>query len=129
MSRDDILRDAAAAAFAFPESVGELLEETHFFVRRFVVVTDVQADVIALWNAHSYVFYLARATPYLHVWSPDTGRVTHPSYIGQFAGPYLFASGAKRGGYARQARRASLKPGRRPSTRSARRLPRGAEAG
>ncbi len=34
----------------------------------------------------------------LHVWSPDTGLVTHTSYIGQFDGPYLFASGAKRGG-------------------------------
>ena len=34
----------------------------------------------------------------LHVWSPATGVVTHTSYIGEFDGPYLFASGARRGG-------------------------------
>jgi 3',5'-cyclic-AMP phosphodiesterase len=34
----------------------------------------------------------------LHVWSAETGLVTHTSYIGQFDGPYLFASGAKRAG-------------------------------
>jgi len=34
----------------------------------------------------------------LHIWSPQTGLVTHTSYIGDFDGPYLFASGAKRAG-------------------------------
>jgi 3',5'-cyclic-AMP phosphodiesterase len=34
----------------------------------------------------------------LHVWSAETGLVTHTSYIGQFDGPYLFATGAKRAG-------------------------------
>jgi len=34
----------------------------------------------------------------LHVWSPATGVVTHTSYIGELDGPYLFASGARRGG-------------------------------
>ena len=35
---------------------------------------------------------------HLHVWSPATGLVTHTSYIGEFDGPYLFASGARRAG-------------------------------
>jgi len=34
----------------------------------------------------------------LHVWSADTGVVTHTSYIGDFDGPYLFANGARRAG-------------------------------
>ena len=34
----------------------------------------------------------------LHVWSSKTGLITHTSYIGQFEGPYLFATGAGRGG-------------------------------
>jgi 3',5'-cyclic AMP phosphodiesterase CpdA len=34
----------------------------------------------------------------LHVWSAGTGLITHTSYIGEFDGPYLFASGARRGG-------------------------------
>jgi hypothetical protein len=34
----------------------------------------------------------------LHAWSPPTGLVTHTSYIGEFDGPYLVASGAKRAG-------------------------------
>ncbi len=29
---------------------------------------------------------------YLHIWSADTGVVTHTSYIGEFAGPYPFKS-------------------------------------
>jgi hypothetical protein len=69
-----VSRDGAVVeAFRFPESIGELLEETRWFFRRFVVVTDLQADAVALWNAHTYVFDLARATPYLHFWSPEPG--------------------------------------------------------
>jgi len=34
----------------------------------------------------------------LHVWSSETELITHTSYIGQFDGPYLFATGARRGG-------------------------------
>jgi len=32
----------------------------------------------------------------LHVWSAETGLVSHTSYIGDFDGPYLFANGSKR---------------------------------
>jgi 3',5'-cyclic AMP phosphodiesterase CpdA len=31
----------------------------------------------------------------LHVWRPDTGLVTHTSYIGEFAGPYPFYEDGK----------------------------------
>ena len=32
----------------------------------------------------------------LHVWSAETGLVSHMSYIGDYDGPYLFATGMKR---------------------------------
>lgn len=53
--------------------LGVLLEEIRGFVRRFVVVGAVELDAIALWAAHSYVFDLAYATPYLHAHSPEPG--------------------------------------------------------
>jgi 3',5'-cyclic-AMP phosphodiesterase len=34
----------------------------------------------------------------LHVWSGETGLVSHTSYIGDYDGPYLFANGMKRAG-------------------------------
>jgi hypothetical protein len=73
MSREEILREAAAAVYGFPTSIRTLLEETREFFRRFVVVSELQADTIALWVAHTYVFDVAKATPYLHFWSPDPG--------------------------------------------------------
>src|SRR6266508_2412576 len=59
MSREEILRDAAA--HTFPTSIGTLLEETRSFFRRYVVADDVHYDAVALWIAHSHVFSTARA--------------------------------------------------------------------
>jgi hypothetical protein len=50
-----------------------LLDRTVVFVRRFVVIEVVQVDAVALWNAHSYVYEYAAATPYLHPHSPEQG--------------------------------------------------------
>ena len=78
MSRRVALDDfnLIAAPFVPPEWDGELaqlLEETRTFFRRFIVVGEHEADAVALWVAHSYVFATARATPYLHLWSPEAG--------------------------------------------------------
>jgi Protein of unknown function (DUF3631) len=58
--------------------LADLLNETKTFVRRFVVVGETELDAIALWNAHTYVFDAARATPYLHPHSPEpeSGKTT-----------------------------------------------------
>jgi hypothetical protein len=53
--------------------LADLLEETKVFVRRFVVVVESELVAIALWNAHTFVFQTATATPYLHVFSPEPG--------------------------------------------------------
>jgi hypothetical protein len=53
--------------------LGDLLDETRAYVRRFVVVAETELDAIALWVAHTYVFDLGYATPYLHAHSPEPG--------------------------------------------------------
>jgi hypothetical protein len=53
--------------------LAKLLADARKLFRQFVVLDDVQADTVALWIAHTYVFDTARATPYLHFWSPDSG--------------------------------------------------------
>lgn len=53
--------------------LAELLNETRLFVRRFVVIGDSELDAITLWNAHTFVYDTAAATPYLHPYSPEPG--------------------------------------------------------
>jgi len=53
--------------------LGDLLENIRVFIRRFVVVAGVELDAITLWAAHSYVFDVAYATPYLNAHSPEPG--------------------------------------------------------
>lgn len=48
----------------------ELLDEIRQFVRRFVVLTDAQVAVVALWVAHTYAIESFETTPYLHICSP-----------------------------------------------------------
>jgi hypothetical protein len=53
--------------------LADLLEQTMAFVRRFVVIGETELVAIALWNAHTFVYDLAPATPYLHPHSPEPG--------------------------------------------------------
>lgn len=50
-----------------------LLDQTVSFTRRHVVMTSTELDAVALWNAHTYVYETAPATPYLHPHSPEPG--------------------------------------------------------
>ena len=43
-----------------PASLAEVLDHAMSFVRRFVVLTDPQAIVVALWLAHVFAFELRR---------------------------------------------------------------------
>ena len=43
------------------------------FFSRHVVVESHEADAVALWIAHTYVYETARATPYIYFCSPDPG--------------------------------------------------------
>lgn len=63
----------AASNAPTPDELRALLADTRSFFRRFIVVNEVQADAVALWVAHTYVYETARATPYLHFHSPESG--------------------------------------------------------
>jgi hypothetical protein len=48
---------------------GTLLDDVRAFTRRFVVMSDDQADAVALWTAHTHAVAAADSTPYLAVTS------------------------------------------------------------
>lgn len=50
-----------------------LLDKTGVCVRRYVVLGPHELIATALWNAHTYTYECARATPYLHATSPEPG--------------------------------------------------------
>ena len=57
-----------------PESapdLGELLDELAGFVRRFVVMSEAQADAAAVWIVHTHCFDVAEQTPYLAISSVE----------------------------------------------------------
>lgn len=49
----------------------ELLDSVAKFIRRFVVVTPDQVDVVALWVAHTWAFEASDQTPYLAILSAE----------------------------------------------------------
>ena len=57
----------------FPDPVqgAALLEAFVSFLRRFVIVSEAQADAIALWILHGYCIEAAFATPYLAITSAE----------------------------------------------------------
>lgn len=55
--------DADAPAAALPA----LLDDLVAYIRRFVVLSEAQAQALALWVCHTYVMDAADLTPYLHI--------------------------------------------------------------
>jgi hypothetical protein len=56
-------------AGALRAEAGTLLDDVRAFMRRFVVMSDAQADAVALWTAHTHAVAAAETTPYLAVTS------------------------------------------------------------
>jgi hypothetical protein len=52
---------------------GELLEACRAWIRRYIVVSDEQAVIMAAWTLHTYVFDAFEVTPYLFISSPEKG--------------------------------------------------------
>jgi len=52
---------------------GELLETCRMWIRRYIVVSDEQALIMAAWILHTYVFDAFEVTPYLFISSPEKG--------------------------------------------------------
>jgi hypothetical protein len=50
---------------------GVLLEDVGRFIRRFVMLTEIQADTLALWTAHTHAIKAADTTAYLAITSAE----------------------------------------------------------
>jgi hypothetical protein len=50
---------------------GELLENCRALIRRYFVVSEDQAVIMAVWVLHTYVFDAAEITPYIHITAPE----------------------------------------------------------
>jgi hypothetical protein len=50
---------------------GKLLETCRVWIRRYIVVSDEQAVIMAAWTLHTYVFDAAETTPYIHITAPE----------------------------------------------------------
>jgi hypothetical protein len=64
-------REALGNAVSATQIIAPVLDALATFVRRFVVVSEAQACITALWVVHTHVFDAADATPYLSVTSPE----------------------------------------------------------
>ena len=63
--------DRPAPKFISPVGLASLLENVRTFIRRYVVLSDAQADAITLWTAHTHAFDAAESTPYLAITSAE----------------------------------------------------------
>ena len=52
-------------------SGAEILDKFVLFIRRFVALSDEQADMAALWVVHTHAVDAADCTPYLHIKSAE----------------------------------------------------------
>lgn len=52
-------------------SGAELLDQVYAFVRRFLVVSESQARLVALWIVHTHIFSVFNYTPYLEITSAE----------------------------------------------------------
>lgn len=50
---------------------GELLETCRAWIRRYIVVSEEQAVILATWELHTYAFDAAETTPYIHITAPE----------------------------------------------------------
>lgn len=62
--------DHVAVAHARHEDGSELLSNLSTFLRRYMILSQAQADVCALWCVHTEAFEAAESTPYLHISAP-----------------------------------------------------------
>jgi hypothetical protein len=79
----------------------DLFNDTVAFIKKYLVLTDEQADTLALWVAHTHAFEAADCTPYMHISSAEksSGKtlllevlellVAKPWLTGRTTGPAL----------------------------------------
>jgi hypothetical protein len=81
--------------WAEPVDGAALLDEITRRVREYVIVSDVQADAIALWNVHTHAFEAAETSPKLVVKSPQkrSGKSRLVEVLERTTARALFVSG------------------------------------
>jgi len=57
----------------FHSETAALLDSCRGFVRRYVVLTADQLNVVAAWILHTWAMDVAECTPYLHITAPEKG--------------------------------------------------------
>jgi hypothetical protein len=62
---------AAAAPEDVESPTSALLDICRIWIRRYIVVTEEQAVVLAAWLLHTYTFGAAETTPYIHITAPE----------------------------------------------------------
>lgn len=61
----------SAAKIDPPAPIAELLDAVKDFTTKYVILTDSQADALALWIAHTHTIDAAEATPYIEITSAE----------------------------------------------------------
>ena len=52
-------------------STANLLTQCREWIRRYIVVSEEQAVIMAVWTLHTYAFAAAETTPYIHITAPE----------------------------------------------------------
>jgi hypothetical protein len=63
--------EAAPGPEKEPPDLAALLGDVVAFIRRYVVLSDAQGDVVAIWIVHTWALDAAETTPYLSITSPE----------------------------------------------------------
>jgi hypothetical protein len=63
----------ANAPNAISDRTAKLLESCCAWVRRYVVLSDDQINILAVWTLHTWAIDAADFTPYLHITAPEKG--------------------------------------------------------
>jgi putative DNA primase/helicase len=74
VTADDVGPEIAAAIglqSLIEKDTAELLEICKQWVRRYVIVSDEQAVILAAWILHTWTFEAAETTPYIHITAPE----------------------------------------------------------
>jgi hypothetical protein len=74
VTAEDAGREVAAALGITTKTAkvtGDLLETCQAWIRRYIVVSEEQAVIMAAWLLHTYAFDAAETTPYIHITAPE----------------------------------------------------------
>jgi hypothetical protein len=74
VTTEDVGPEIAAAlklTAGMPKVTGALLETCRAWIRRYIIASEEQAVIMAVWLLHTYAFDAAETTPYIHITAPE----------------------------------------------------------